>query len=80
MSLFTSEQLTELEQTFGLKRRQTFQVRDGRVAIGDKIWWRAPEGPKQQELTKALAYSVYFLSNYGEYQISEPQTELVYKD
>ncbi|HEX7909929.1 MAG TPA: hypothetical protein VF534_17815 [Paraburkholderia sp.] len=46
MPHFTDEQLAELEAVFGIKRQDSFPVRDGRVTRDSMVWWRGVHGPE----------------------------------
>lgn len=77
MSLFTEEQLQELEAVFNLKRVETLPVRDGRVCKGDSVWWRCVEGP--QHLTANLHWRN--IEEFPEaYSIKEPRYTITYTE
>ena len=75
---FTEEQIQELETIFGIKRAaETVRVRDGRIAKGDMVWWRANIGPEHVDSSSHWEN----IERYPDvYQIATPVTRVIYED
>jgi hypothetical protein len=77
MSLFSEEQLKELEQIFDLKRKKTIQVRDGFVELNDTVWWRCKDGPSEVKVSDDIDNIRRYPQHY---QIAQPTTKIEYLD
>lgn len=77
MSLFTEEQLRELETVFGLTREESLPVRDGRVVKSSLVWWRDVDGPKQITAEDQWKYIREFRAFYS---VKEPRFTVTYLD
>ena len=77
MSLFTEEQLKELEIVFNLKRVASLPVRDGQVNRTDYVYWRSDEGP-EHVLANDHWDNIKGSPQY--YSLKEPRTAVQYLD
>ena len=77
MSLFTEEQLQELQAVFNLRRVETLPVRDGRVSKQDMVWWRHLDSP-QHVLARDHWRNIQEFHRI--YSIKEPKYTLTYTD
>lgn len=76
-ALLTQEQLNQIANTFGLQAKETFKVRDGIVAIDDKVWWRSSDGPEHVTVRGSLRS---IKASPDLYQIACPVATVVYED
>lgn len=55
MPEFTENQLRELEQVFGLERKEPklIPIKDGWAGWGDEVWWKANRGPVKVKMAES---------------------------
>lgn len=75
MSLFSEEQIAELEKLFNLKRIETLPVRDGRVSKDHDVWWRNQNGP---QLVQVSLHWKNIIEHPSAYSIAEPLVSVSY--
>jgi hypothetical protein len=84
MSLFSPQQLAELEARYGLVPVvEMLAVRDGSVRIDGKVWWLGEGGPELVDLSnpKHLKDNLANIKTHPEsYQIEKPSTRVQYLD
>ena len=84
MSLFSPQQLAELEARYGLVPVvEMLKVRDGSVRIDGKVWWRGADGPELVNLSnpKHLRQHRNNIEDHPDcYQIEKPSTRVQYLD
>lgn len=76
-TLLTDEQLDQIAQVFGIKRKATIKVRDGFVETDDVVWWWCESGPQRVSTSNHLSNIKEFPNAYS---IKEPRTKVIYID
>ena len=78
MIQLSPEEIAQFDQLLDLQQRPDLaRVRDGLINKLDTVWWRNSEGP----IKKTAAEHWDNIKEFPEfYQITEPQTKLIYID
>jgi len=83
--MLTDKDLDQIADAFGLNRLDKIPVedgsrpiKDGRVRLGDRIWWRGEYGPMQVTADRVNWDNILDFPEL--YSHAKPKTKLVYED